>query len=52
MARDAGFNPKVFRAALRREAFRWHAHNHKWTVPEGGPEHKQMLAVLATLKKR
>jgi hypothetical protein len=52
MAKEAGVNPKVFRAALRKEKFRWHIHNAPWCVREGSSEHRDMLRVLNGLNKR
>ena len=47
MAKAAGVDPKTFRAALRREGLRWHAHNEPWTVLEGSTEHADLRRVLA-----
>lgn len=49
MARSAGIDPKTFRRALRAEAFPWHGHNERWTVPVGSPQHNDMLRVLRSL---
>jgi len=49
MAIDARVDPKVFRAALRKERFPWHVHGAQWTVARYSPEHGQMAAVLFRL---
>ncbi len=46
MANESGIDPKVFRAALREQDFPWHAHNARWEVQRGSPEHEQMRRVL------
>ena len=51
MARENGIDPKVFRAALRRQGFRWHQHNGRWTVPRNSPEHHNMLRVLELMTR-
>jgi hypothetical protein len=52
MAKSAGVNAKVFRAALRREGLAWHSHNNPWTVLEGSDEHTDMRRVLASITRR
>ena len=52
MAKGAGVNAKVFRAALRREGLTWHSHNEPWTVLEGSAEHADMRRVLAGITAR
>jgi len=49
MAAKAGVSPKRFRAALRKQQFRWHSHYERWTVTGGGKEHTAMLRVLHEL---
>lgn len=49
MARNAGIDPKTFRAALRRANLKWHAYYEKWEVPFGSAEHRDMSDVLASL---
>jgi hypothetical protein len=51
MAKAAGVPPKQFRKELRKQQFRWHVHNHRWTVPKDGPEYRDMSKVLEGLKK-
>ena len=46
MAKQAGVNPKRFRAALRSKNFSWHEHSARWTVDIGSPEHAAMEQVL------
>lgn len=46
MAKQAGINPKRFRATLRNENFSWHEHNARWTVDIGTAEHAAMEHVL------
>jgi len=49
MAKQAGIDPKRFRAALRKENFAWHKHNDRWTVVIGSFEHAAMERVLGKL---
>jgi hypothetical protein len=46
MAKQAGIDPKRFRAALRKENFAWHKHNYRWIVVIGSFEHAAMERVL------
>jgi hypothetical protein len=52
MAEEAGVNPKVFRAALRKEYFRWHLRDARWTVEKDSLEHEDMRRVLQSLIDR
>jgi hypothetical protein len=52
LAREAGIDPKTFRAALRRERFPWHRHNASWTALRGSPQHENMLRVLSRLNRK
>lgn len=49
MARAAGVDPKIYRAALRRADLYWHAEGAAWTVLIGSDRHKEMEAVLGRL---
>ena len=49
MARLKSVDPKVFRAALRRENLAWHSHNGSWTFIAGSPEHADLVRVLASI---
>ncbi len=49
MARNAGIDPKQFRAALRKAGPNWHVHGAAWTVVVGDERHRQMEAVMAEL---
>ena len=50
MAKSAGIDPKQFRSELRKQAFPWHAHNGRWTVVLGSPQHTEMQRVLDAMK--
>lgn len=50
MAESADIDPKHFRSELRKRAFSWHAHNERWTVIIGSPEHAEMQRVLESMK--
>jgi hypothetical protein len=52
MAKEAGVDPKLFRAELREAGFSWHQHNDRWEVVHGSPEHDEMKAVLDRIVKR
>jgi hypothetical protein len=49
MAHARDIDPKRFRAALRQARLPWHAHNARWVVRIGSPEHKDMERVMAAL---
>jgi hypothetical protein len=51
MAREAGVSEKALRAALRKAAFPWHAHNDRWNVIKGSPQHAAMQRVLDTMRR-
>jgi hypothetical protein len=52
MAKEAGVNPKVFQAALRKQHFRWHLRDARWTVEKDSLEHEEMRRVLQSLIDR
>jgi hypothetical protein len=52
IAKSAGIDPKRYRGALRKARLPWHHHYERWTVPEGGAEHKDMFRVLKHLTGR
>jgi hypothetical protein len=52
MAKEAGVNPKVFQAALRRQHFRRHFRDSHWTVEKDSLEHEDMRRVLQSLIDR
>jgi hypothetical protein len=51
LARQAGVEPKAYRAALRKREFAWHLRNHPWSVKKNGPEHVEMVKVLRAMKR-
>ncbi|WP_262030719.1 hypothetical protein [Microvirga sp. Mcv34] len=52
MAKEAGVDPKLFRAELRDSRFHWHQHNDRWEVVYGSSEHNEMKAVLDQIVAR
>jgi hypothetical protein len=52
MARQAGVDPKRFRAALRDARLGWHPYNGRWDVVVGSPEHRDMEMVLKGIGAR
>ena len=52
MAKEAGVDPKAFRAELRRARLPWHHHQDRWSVRKNSPNHQDMLRVLAGLRAR
>jgi hypothetical protein len=52
IARDAGIDPKAFRAKLREEGFAWHEPWERWSVAVGSKEHAAMLAVRDGMRSR
>lgn len=51
MALSTGRDPKAFRAALRKQKFKWHVPSSRWIVTVGSPEHRDMEAVLDKMKE-
>jgi hypothetical protein len=49
MAKEANVSPKMFRAVLRRQHFRWHTRDARWTVARDSYEHEEMRQVLQSL---
>ena len=49
MAKEANVSPKMFRAVLRRQHFRWHTRDARWTVERDSYEHEEMRQVLQSL---
>jgi hypothetical protein len=52
MAKEAGVDPKLFRAELREARFSWHQHNDRWEVVYGSSEHNEMKALLDRIVAR
>lgn len=50
MAKQAGVDPKQFRARLRDQRFPWHDHYDRWEVVVGSPEYDAMKRVLDGMK--
>ena len=49
MAKQAGIDPKKFRAALRDAKLGWHIHGHPWIVTVNSQEHADLVDVLESL---
>ena len=47
MANAAGIDPRTFRAALRKQGFRWHSD--AWAVQKDSPEHDDMRRVVGNV---
>ena len=52
VAEAFGLNAKSYRAALRREAFRWHAIHDRWIVSPGSTEQADMLRIASEQASR